>query len=411
MNLVAYSDSSSDEGGTVGRRGSGEDSRQDSPTGKLNAAAHVRAKRAAGTAPGPPAARPRLVLPGAGALLSGSAQGDDAVEAAAAAASCVSTGSGGRDGSGDDLSWKRPDALGRVRTFKRDHASWPSAVMIPAEFSEAQLQLLREAIEQVRRLVPGVHAIGAAGAQEAPPAAGSSSSAAQHLSVGAPAAAGSAARQTTTPGEQVARNAPATREVLHLSLSRVQPLRFHLRDSLLEELRAAMAPFQSASLELLGLRVFCNDERTRTFVALLLPPNGTAYRAVVRMIGAVNKAFMMHGLKVFYQDPQPHVSFAWVAGDHQAALEAALQQLQVPTPAAACPPTWLPTCGSLELAHSETSDAQGAGSDAAMDEHPPSVGRLQGVTALWQLPLTLRIERVVARVGIQDHDLWELPGS
>eukprot|EP00955_Chlamydomonas_euryale_P022501 237733-Chlamydomonas_euryale.AAC.7 len=57
MNLVAYSDSSSDEGGTVGRRGSGEDSRQDSPTGKLNAAAHVRAKRAAGTAPGPPAAR------------------------------------------------------------------------------------------------------------------------------------------------------------------------------------------------------------------------------------------------------------------------------------------------------------------------------------------------------------------
>eukprot|EP00955_Chlamydomonas_euryale_P022497 237733-Chlamydomonas_euryale.AAC.3 len=281
-------------------------------------------------------------------------------------------------------------------------------------------------------------------------------------------------------------------------------------------------PHCSASLELLGLRVFCNDERTRTFVALLLPPNGTAYRAVVRMIGAVNKAFMMHGLKVFYQvrarrdsrhgsvhvrtgrfacdragaasyqplaarvfcqhsaaaggvwfgrpshgpaaailqawqvpeaccgslqawqgpeascgppfsllqsgtraqplplllpvrvpaqDPQPHVSFAWVAGDHQAALEAALQQLQVPTPAAACPPTWLPTCGSLELAHSETSDAQGAGSDAAMDEHPPSVGRLQGVTALWQLPLTLRIERVVARVGIQDHDLWELPGS
>jgi len=57
------------------------------------------------------------------------------------------------------------------------------------------------------------------------------------------------------------------------------------------------------------LRVFINDERTRTFLAVPLvgcdqQMDAGAFenlRQVLRAIGAVNKAFIMHGLQVYYK--------------------------------------------------------------------------------------------------------------
>ncbi|KAG1675455.1 hypothetical protein FOA52_001754 [Chlamydomonas sp. UWO 241] len=93
----------------------------------------------------------------------------------------------------------------------------------------------------------------------------------------------------------------AKRHELHMSLSRTLPVAFHLKDSLLAELRTALAPVQSFSLQLRGTRVFTNDERTRTFVSVPLLAGSPGAKVVLRMIGRVNTAFLMHGLQVYYQ--------------------------------------------------------------------------------------------------------------
>lgn len=52
------------------------------------------------------------------------------------------------------------------------------------------------------------------------------------------------------------------------------------------------------SLSLSGLRAFVNDEGTRSFVALMVQQGCDA---VCKMVAAVNKAFIEHGLQPFYQ--------------------------------------------------------------------------------------------------------------
>ncbi|KAI8472937.1 MAG: hypothetical protein J3K34DRAFT_194965 [Monoraphidium minutum] len=108
----------------------------------------------------------------------------------------------------------------------------------------------------------------------------------------------------------------------HISLSRTAAVRREqagpLLASLARRLKAAARP---AALTLRGVRAFVNDERTRTFAALAVERGAPEVAALVR---AVDAAFGEHGLPPFYEDPQPHASFAWALGDHGAALAAAL---------------------------------------------------------------------------------------
>ena len=59
------------------------------------------------------------------------------------------------------------------------------------------------------------------------------------------------------------------------------------------------------------LKIFVNDERTRTFIAISIvgsaePPSAVGpvrgdLKRLLKAIGAVNKAFVMHGLQVYYK--------------------------------------------------------------------------------------------------------------
>lgn len=109
----------------------------------------------------------------------------------------------------------------------------------------------------------------------------------------------------------------------HISLSRTVAVRLEqsrpLLASLTRQLRGSRA--RPKALGLRGLRVLPNDDRTRTFVALTVESGADQ---VCKLIAAVNAAFAEHGLPAFYEDPQPHASFAWALGDHEVALTEAL---------------------------------------------------------------------------------------
>lgn len=143
--------------------------------------------------------------------------------------------------------------------------------------------------------------------------------------------------------------------------------------------------FCRCPLKLEGLRCFVNDEGTRSFVSIPVTQGMTEVRTrhchyvcmhsgrtltgaaacshtalsvmqVVRLIRAVDSAFKLHSLQTYFQDPQPHMSVAWVLGNQLSNLQAAVDKL----------------CGA--------------------------------VTAPC---LQMDLRRVLCRVGVREHVLWE----
>ncbi|KAL0037200.1 hypothetical protein WJX79_005476 [Trebouxia sp. C0005] len=103
----------------------------------------------------------------------------------------------------------------------------------------------------------------------------------------------------------------------HLSLSRTVPIKFHQIDPLIASLQAALKQQHSFQLEFCGWRVFMNDEQTRTFLAI---PAGLGATEVCASIDSVNRAFRQHQLQLFHEEPSPHISVAWLLGNHHQAL-------------------------------------------------------------------------------------------
>ncbi|KAK3237201.1 hypothetical protein CYMTET_52706 [Cymbomonas tetramitiformis] len=111
----------------------------------------------------------------------------------------------------------------------------------------------------------------------------------------------------------------------HLSLSRTVAIRAHQLEPLLQALRSSLRRWQRFATELGQMAVFVNDARTRTFLSLrTLPETDSQFKELVRR---VDKAFMTQELAVFYEDPQPHASLAWVLGDNELQMSDAIADL------------------------------------------------------------------------------------
>ncbi|XP_030507585.2 uncharacterized protein LOC115722504 isoform X1 [Cannabis sativa] len=70
--------------------------------------------------------------------------------------------------------------------------------------------------------------------------------------------------------------------------------------------------------------VFVNDQRTRTFLSLEVTSTGLA--EIKKQIEAVNEVYKFHGLPEYYEDPQPHISLAWIMGDYSNFLKKVIQK-------------------------------------------------------------------------------------
>ncbi len=150
---------------------------------------------------------------------------------------------------------------------------------LPGDF----LSRVRDVIKKLQALLPGLHLIGSPEPAEAaaPEEAPSDNPASLAL------------ESTSAPAEatHIGSGAATSEPLLHFSLSRTLPVRFHLVATLLQALREALADQSSCSLRVGGLRCFVNDERTRSFLALPVlrqtPEDHKAYRKAREPITAL----------------------------------------------------------------------------------------------------------------------------
>lgn len=115
---------------------------------------------------------------------------------------------------------------------------------------------------------------------------------------------------------------------LHVSLSRTVPIKATQTHSLISALQDCLGQAMGSSrasqrFTLRGLECYVNDFSNRTFAAVEVADGKPT---VLQMIAAVDEAFRQHGLQQFYDEPRPHMSFAWVLGDESGTMKAALQQ-------------------------------------------------------------------------------------
>ncbi|XP_054287241.1 U6 snRNA phosphodiesterase 1 [Macrosteles quadrilineatus] len=111
----------------------------------------------------------------------------------------------------------------------------------------------------------------------------------------------------------------------HISLTRTVVLLHHWIESFVSSVRLAISHFPRFTLILGPPAVYCNEERTRTFLGLKVESGS---KHLCDMAHALDGCLAEFRLPPFYEDPQFHMSVLWVVGDAQHKLESILPKLQ-----------------------------------------------------------------------------------
>lgn len=313
---------------------------------------------------------------------------------------------------------------GRVRSFPHVTGNYPTHVFVAVPAPKHVRTALQQLTEQLKPLLDGLHPV-----------------------------VDSVGQKRALPSTQ-----GSVQDSYHLSLSRTIPIKYDQIDPLIGSLHTHLAATHSFSLKLGQLKVFINDQRTRTFLALGLQ---TGAEQVCQIIHKVDVAFRHHGLQTFHEDPDPHVSIAWMAGDAVEAMHAALRQIglapghrrshqqrqqpqQEESPCQhfqgqqpqqkqqQCQQTSQIVAGTCQIdrdGHAEHADAATAAQCTSAeckpaDETKPSsasVGTTRQQDAaggqqeahagqLLQVAWSCKVHQVVCRVGQRDHVVWSVGG-
>ncbi|XP_043593970.1 U6 snRNA phosphodiesterase [Bombus pyrosoma] len=107
-------------------------------------------------------------------------------------------------------------------------------------------------------------------------------------------------------------------EQFHISLSRTLILKFHWIESFVEETRKLCEQTDQFNLELLNVRAYTNEEKTRTFLGIeCIDRKGV----LGHFVKNVNKLLAEYDLPAFYEDSSYHVSFLWCLGNELSVLD------------------------------------------------------------------------------------------
>ncbi|XP_018431389.1 PREDICTED: U6 snRNA phosphodiesterase [Nanorana parkeri] len=116
-------------------------------------------------------------------------------------------------------------------------------------------------------------------------------------------------------------------EEFHISQSQTVTLRHHWIQPFIQSLRERLSSANRFLCVAERLKVYTNQERTRTFLGLEVTVGRSQLRDVVTEVDRSLKDF---SLETFYQNPSFHVSLAWCAGDREDLLQGAVRDhLQV----------------------------------------------------------------------------------
>ncbi|XP_003485041.1 U6 snRNA phosphodiesterase isoform X1 [Bombus impatiens] len=107
-------------------------------------------------------------------------------------------------------------------------------------------------------------------------------------------------------------------EQFHISLSRTLILKFHWIESFVEETKKLCEQTDQFNLELLNVRAYTNEEKTRTFLGIeCIDCKGV----LGHFVKNVNKLLAEYDLPAFYEDSSYHVSFLWCLGNELSVLD------------------------------------------------------------------------------------------
>lgn len=234
--------------------------------------------------------------------------GGDEEEAPRGSPARPATAKRAREDGPDDVDAGATDGSGRVRAFPHVDGNFATHVYIPVDVPRRPRAALARRLAALVALAPSLRPVG----RDAPP------------------------DPTLDPDALVPDN-------LHVSLSRVFPIRIDARASLLAALRRALAPLDAFHARVgPSFRVFLNDAGDTAFVAfdfdVAVPDRrgderrdehgdehgddgDDRFRTMVR---AVDDALDDRGYPTFYRRPVPHVSLLWCPGEDAAAAEKAV---------------------------------------------------------------------------------------
>nr|XP_036296533.1 U6 snRNA phosphodiesterase [Pipistrellus kuhlii]KAF6319001.1 U6 snRNA biogenesis phosphodiesterase 1 [Pipistrellus kuhlii] len=115
-------------------------------------------------------------------------------------------------------------------------------------------------------------------------------------------------------------------EAFHLSLSQSVVLRHHWILPFVQALKERVAARPRFCFRADRVKIYTNEEKTRTFVGLEVTSGHTQFLDLVSEVDRVMEEF---DLTTFYKDPSFHVSLAWCVGDARLQLEGqCLRELQ-----------------------------------------------------------------------------------
>lgn len=111
---------------------------------------------------------------------------------------------------------------------------------------------------------------------------------------------------------------------LHISLSRTLVLKFHWIESFVEGLKLLCRRFHQFVVQLTDIKVYCNEEKTRTFLGIYCQDEDGTLKCLTEAIDCLLAEYQ---LPSFYKDISYHISFFWCLGDKQMHLKKSLPSL------------------------------------------------------------------------------------
>ncbi|KAH9490105.1 poly(U)-specific 3'-to-5' RNA exonuclease [Bulinus truncatus] len=98
----------------------------------------------------------------------------------------------------------------------------------------------------------------------------------------------------------------------HISLSRTVAIRHHWIEPLVTSLREQLKTLKSGLSDMTAIKLFANDEKTRTFICIELSQEDTEF---MQYVTAVDKCLLEFKLPVYYENPSFHISIGWCLGN------------------------------------------------------------------------------------------------
>ncbi|KAJ8716099.1 hypothetical protein PYW08_013384 [Mythimna loreyi] len=111
----------------------------------------------------------------------------------------------------------------------------------------------------------------------------------------------------------------------HISLSKTFVLKYHLISTFRSSLHKCLTNVESFDLGFAAVRIYCNEDRTRTFIALDVDP--FTHKHLLNVLKKIDDVLTEFQLPTFYENPFFHMSVLWVNGDKKSELDGILDVL------------------------------------------------------------------------------------